>query len=62
MPDDEFSLEDMIAIERVARELWERATKGAPTEWQSLSVLAKQAWQNRARIAVTVWRKSVGDP
>ena len=28
MPDDNVSLEEMIAIERVAQELWERATKG----------------------------------
>jgi hypothetical protein len=28
--------------------LWEQVTKGTPTEWQSLSVLAKQAWRNRA--------------
>ena len=48
MPDDNVSLEEMIAIERVAQELWERATKGSPAEWQSLSVLAKQAWRNRA--------------
>jgi hypothetical protein len=62
MPDNDVSLEDLIAIERVAQELWEQATKGTPTEWQSLSVLAKQAWRNRARMEVTIWRKSVGAP
>ena len=62
MGENDVSLEDMIAIERVAQELWERATKGAHTEWQSLSVLARQAWQSRARIEVTIWRKSVGRP
>jgi hypothetical protein len=62
MPDDNVSLEEMIAIERVAQELWERATKGSPAEWQSLSVLAKQAWRNRAGIEVTIWRMSVGAP
>jgi hypothetical protein len=30
--------------------------------WQALSVLAKQAWRNRARMEVTIWRKSVGQP
>jgi hypothetical protein len=62
MPDDIVSLEDMLAIERVAQELWGQATKASPTEWQSLSVLAKQAWRNRAQIEVTFWRKSVGAP
>jgi hypothetical protein len=59
---DNVSLEEMIAIERVAQELWERATKGNPAERQSLSVLAKQAWRNRAGIEATIWRKSVGAP
>ena len=62
MSDDEVSLEDLIAIERVAQKLWEQATKGTATEWESLSVLAKQAWRNRARMEVTIWRKSVGAP
>jgi hypothetical protein len=62
MPEDNVSLEDMIAIERVAQQLWEQAIKGSPAEWQSLSVLAKQAWRNRAQIAVTFWRRSVGAP
>jgi hypothetical protein len=62
MPDDDVSLEDLIAIERIAQELWERATKGTPLEWQSMSVLAKQAWRSRARMEVTIWRKSVGEP
>ena len=52
----------MLAIERVAQELWEQATKRSPIEWQSLSALAKQAWRNRAQIEVTFWRKSVGAP
>ena len=61
-PDDDVSLDDLIALERVAQELWEKATKGTHTEWGSLSVLAKQAWRNRARMEVTIWRKSVGQP
>ena len=32
MPDDIVSLEDMLAIERVAQELWEQATKRSPIE------------------------------
>ena len=59
MADDEVSLEDLIAIEQVARKLWEQTTKGTATEWDALSVLAKQAWRNRARMEVTIWRKSV---
>ena len=31
-------------------------------EWEALPALAKQAWRNRAEIAVTIWRKSVGWP
>ena len=46
--DDEVPLEDMIAIEQVAEELWREATKGSDMEWQALSVLAKQAWRNCA--------------
>jgi hypothetical protein len=62
MADDEVSMEDLIAIERVAQKLWEEATKGTTTQWEALSVLAKQAWRNRARMQVTIWRKSVGAP
>jgi hypothetical protein len=62
MPDDEVSLEDLIAMERVAQELWQKATMGADMEWQSQSPLAKQAWRNLARMEVTIWRKSVGQP
>jgi hypothetical protein len=62
MPDDYVSLEDMIAVERVAQKLWEQATKGTATEWEALSVLAKRAWRNRARMEVTIWRKTVGLP
>jgi len=59
---DEVPLEDMIAIEQVAEELWRKATKGSDMEWQALSVLAKQAWRNRARMEVTIWRGRVGQP
>jgi hypothetical protein len=52
----------LVAIERVAWKLWEQATSGTVTDWESLSVLAKQAWRNRARMEVTIWRKSVGYP
>jgi hypothetical protein len=62
MSDDEVSLEDLVAIERVAHKLWEQATNGTDTDWESLSVLAKQAWRNHARMEVTIWRKSVGNP
>ena len=62
MPTDDVSLDDLIAIERVAMELWQKANKGSFTDWQSLSVLAKQAWRSRARMEVTIWRKSVGTP
>jgi hypothetical protein len=62
MADDDVFLEDLIAIEQVARKLWEQGTKGTATEWEALSVLAKQAWRNRARMEVTIWRKSVGRP
>ena len=62
MADDDVSLEDLIAIERVARKLWEQATKGTATEWEALSVLAKQAWRNRPRMEATIWRNSVGRP
>jgi hypothetical protein len=62
MADDDVSLEDLIAIERVARTLWEQSTKGTIMEWEALPALAKQAWRNRAGIAVTIWRKSVGWP
>jgi hypothetical protein len=30
--------------------------------WKTLSVLKKQAWRNRARMGVTIWRKKVGQP
>jgi hypothetical protein len=60
--DDEVPLEDMIAIEQVAEELWRNATKRSDMEWQALSVLAKQAWRNRARMEVTIWRRKVGQP
>ena len=62
MADDEVSMEDLIAIERVAQKLWEETTKGTTTQWEALSVLAKQAWRNRARMEVTIWSKSVGAP
>ncbi|MGC1408734.1 MAG: hypothetical protein WA864_07305 [Acetobacteraceae bacterium] len=62
MSDDEVSLEDLVAIERVAQELWQQATNGTTTDWEALSVLAKQAWRSRARMEVTIWRKSVGCP
>ena len=60
--DDEVPMDDMMSIERVAQELWHKATNGTEAEWRSLSVLAKQAWRNRARMEVTIWRKSVGQP
>jgi hypothetical protein len=62
MPEEVVSLDDLIAIERVAQKLWEQATKGTAMQWEALSVLAKQAWRNRARMEVTIWRKTVGLP
>ena len=32
MPDDEVSLKDLIAIERIPQELWQQATKGTATD------------------------------
>jgi hypothetical protein len=40
--DGEVALEDMIAMEQVAKELWQKTTKGTDKGWQALSVLAKQ--------------------
>jgi hypothetical protein len=60
--DDEVPLEDEIAIEQVAKELWQETTKGTDKGWRGLSVLAKQAWRNRARMEVTILRKKVGQP
>ena len=37
MADDDVSLEDLIAIERVARKLWEQATKGPRSGKRCLS-------------------------
>ena len=51
-------LEDMIAMELVAQNLWQQATNGSDQGWQALSVLAKQAWRNRARMEVTIWRRT----
>ena len=41
MADDDVSLEDLIAIERVARTLWEQSTKGTIMEWEALPALAE---------------------
>ena len=60
--DGEFPLEDLIAMEQVAKELWQKTTNGTDGGWQALSVLAKQAWRNRARMEVTIWRQRVGQP
>lgn len=55
--DGEVPLENMIAMEQVAKELWQKTTNGTDQGWQALSVLAKQAWRNRARMEVTIWRR-----
>ena len=60
--DGEVHFEDMIAMEQVAKELWQKTAKGTDQDWQVLSVLAKQAWRNRARMEVTIWRQKVGQP
>jgi hypothetical protein len=62
MADDDVSLDDLIAIERVAQELWAQSTKGTPDQWQSVSDLAKRAWRRRAQVEVMIWRKTVGLP
>lgn len=63
MPDNgEIPLDDLIAMEQVARELWQKTTNGTDGDWRELSVLAKQAWRNRARMEVTIWRQRVGQP
>jgi hypothetical protein len=56
------SLEDLIAMEQVARELWRKATDGTDQVWRTLPLLARQAWRNRARMEVTIWRQWVGQP
>jgi hypothetical protein len=60
--DGEIPLEDLIAMEQVARDLWQKTTSGTDEAWVALSVLAKQAWRNRARMEVTIWRQRVGQP
>ncbi len=60
--DGEVPLEDMIAMEQVAKKLWQQATNGTDQGWQALSPLAKQAWRNRARMEVAIWRQKVGQP
>jgi hypothetical protein len=60
--DDELPLEDEMTIEGFAEGLWCKATGGTEMGWKSLSVLKKQAWRNRARMEVTIWRKKVGQP
>ena len=63
MRDDEGApLEDEIAIEQLAEELWQKTTKGRVADWRALSVLQKQAWRNRARMEVSIWRKKVWQP
>ena len=49
MADDEVSMVDLIAIERVAQELWGKRPRARPWNGEALSVLAKQAWRNRAQ-------------
>ena len=60
--DGEVPLEDMIAVEQVAQELWQKTNSGTDRGWQALSVIAKQAWRSRARMEVTIWRQTVGQP
>ena len=59
MADDDVSLDDLIAIERVAQELWAQANKSTPDQWRSLSILARRAWRRRAQVEVMIWRKTV---
>jgi hypothetical protein len=60
--DGDVSLDDMITIEQVAKELWQKGTKRTDADWEALSVLAKQSWRHRARMEVTIWRKKVSQP
>jgi hypothetical protein len=62
MDDEEASLEDLVAIEQVAQKLWRKANKGTSTSWHAVPPLVKMAWRNRARMEITIWRKSVGQP
>ena len=48
MPEDEVSLEDLIAIERVAQKLWEEATKGTATGWEII-IRSRQASMAQSR-------------
>jgi hypothetical protein len=60
--DDKVPLEELIAIEQVAEELWRKATDRTEIGRKGLPVLKKQAWRNRARKEVTIWRKKVSQP
>jgi hypothetical protein len=60
--DRDVSLDDMIAIEQVAKELWQKGTKRTDADWEALSVLAKQPWRHRAQMDVKIWPKKVGRP
>lgn len=60
--DGEIPLEDLIAMEQVARELWRKNTNGTDEGWRTLPLLARQAWRNRAQIEVAFWRQTVGQP
>ena len=60
--DGDVSLDDMITIEQVAKELWQKRSKGTDAGWERLSELAKQSWRHRAETDVRIWRKTVGRP
>jgi hypothetical protein len=55
-------LEDEIAIEQLAEELWHKETDGTVASWEEPSILAKQAWRNRTRMEVAIWSKEIGTP
>jgi hypothetical protein len=56
------SLEDIIAAEQIAEELWRKATGGTNTAWRALPESVKASWRAQAMADITTWRRSVGDP
>ena len=60
--DSAVSLEDIIAAEQIAEELWRKATGGTNTAWRALPEPVRASWRAKAMADVTSWRRSVGDP
>jgi hypothetical protein len=63
MDDDEVvSLDDIIASEQVAEEMWQKATGGSEAAWRALPEAVKASWRAKAMADVASWRRSVGQP